>query len=417
MPEVLPPQSDQPPRVSADASGDRSVALGRDANAPIITGDIVNSDVTFTTDVNVALPPAQRTELRAILLIGVITLIIISVLVFRNSPSVPEADLPATPASQEFAFVPSSNAMGVTALAVDGDSLWIGAQAAGAPALYRLNSSRADAALERIPITIENQILDLLVDCQGNVWLLIDEVGARVYRPLTGEYSAAFNKQTTANWLAKNTSYAIATRCLSDGSVEVWLGRTGVRTLRYRGDYPAPDLTTQVSPDSDIVYRNSQNLPDVRALSYVTPTKMLWIAAGNQLLATTTEDDHRRSTAVSTVDPALQSISPASGDAVWSCGIRNLFSVSASAALTVTLPYEFRSCVIAAGSPWLWLGQQCAAQDSACYPLWVYGQSMPGGFVPLTYHAIREVRAIVIDPQERVWIGTEQGLFVYASTN
>lgn len=376
------------------------------------------STISNVTQIISSLSPLMRAVLLVTLSVASLTLVGVAFLALKNAlPAAP----PSPPDLDRFEVIgsPDSN-LAITALAarVDDDRLWIGTQSGDQYALYQLDTARrSDAILERVR-DVEEQIIDLAIDHKGNVWLSLNERGVRVYQPRTGEYSALLNKTETNGWLEKNTVFAIATRRTEDDAAEVWLGRKGVHTLRYHGDYPFRDARELVPWDQDDVFQASKGLADdVRALYYATEEEKLWIADGKGILLSFSFKRYT-SHQVDSGDPALWALSQSAGGVVWAGGSKHLIQIGAQDQVTPVplarngISLNSRAHVIAAGGgqPWVWFGDRCLEPSTLCRPLGVYAQ---GHLFCVDDLGKKEVRDIAIDQTGAVWIGTEAGIVFY----
>lgn len=399
------------PTSATTASGKRSVAAGRDITAPVFLGDIRDSVIKIYTSLSL-LP---RVVLLAILLIAALTLGGVALLVLETHTPVVS---PATPDPDQFETVGSPDLnLAITALAVpdgaDQAELWIGAQSGTQHALYRLDTTQQADATPQHVLDVDEQIIDLTVDCKGNVWLLLNELGTLVYQPQTGQHSTLLNRATTNGWLVKYTTFAIATRC-TDDAVEVWLGRKGVHTLRYNGDYPSTDTLAFVPWEDDDVFKASQELADVRALHYAADSETLWAADRyGQLLSLSLKGV--LTPQVINGEDAFWSLSQSPDGVVWAGGSQHLRRTGDKNQAIALVQGDgtglnSRAFVIAAGQRWVWFGDRCTGSSADCWPLGVYSQ---GSLFRIALGARKEVRDIVIDPTGAVWIGTETGLIFY----
>ena len=266
-------------------------------------------------------------------------------------------------------------------------------------------------------LDVDEQIIDLTVDCKGNVWLLLNEIGTLVYQPQTGQVSTLLNRATTNDWLTKNTTQAIATRCQEDGTVEVWLGREGVHTLRYQGDYPALETITFLSPEKDRVFAASEELTNVQALQYFEESQTLWVANLNGTLLSISLKSVLEPQFIGLEDPALWSLSQTpDGKGIWAGASEQLLQIDAESQNTIPLvqddgaALDSRALVIAVDERWVWFGDRCPEASTTCWPLGVYNR---GSLAEADMGNRKEVRAIVIDPLGAVWIGTEAGLILF----
>jgi ligand-binding sensor domain-containing protein len=423
MSKRLPENENDQPAPDITVKGDRNIIAGR-IKAPVILGDIVDSVITFTT----SLPPLQQL---ALLITPILVVIVIILVIFSigqpSGPSTPvPSPVPDPPQANDLAPVEPLN-LTITALALgataDQKEFWVGAVKGSQYVLYRLDTSQAEVTFGSPSLEIEAEITDLMVDCQGNVWMLVKNQGAVVYQPDSGRRDAVFNKDTTEGWLTKINLHAMATRCEKEkGRVIVWLGREGVRTLHYTGSYPSDSAVSYVSEPGagDVLYDASQEYK-VQALYYDAETGTLWAAGwGGQLLAFSVtsqtilyEDEFPKD--------SLRSLAGATGGVVWTGSGNNLIQVKDASSHSFPLSpadgYSISNSVstIAVGSSWVWFGGACpdpVSTDDNCRPLGVYSS---GSLFYISLNPRRRVNAILAGEEGDIWIGTESGLFLYPS--
>lgn len=400
----------------SQATGERSVSAGRDINAPVFTGNIVQSIVKIYT----AFPAWVRAVLFLILLgVGLsLGLQIISFL--QQNPIVtPEP----TPNPNKFEFVEASKGIAITALAVAGDTLWIGGEVNGTFSLYRADArQQATLSLEsvgqvrqRISVLAANadgnnagRINRIAVDCKGNLWLLLNQVGVLVYQPTTQRLETLLNKVSPAGWLTANTMTSMAFRCNENGTVDVWLGREGVHALRYQADYPDLD---SILRDTDEVYANSRDLVAVRALGYVPETKRLWIVDWSSPIRAISPEGVLTPRPLDKAGTAWLSLSIAPDQTIWVGGVGRLLRIRGEQTDIFSVPSIKQVNSIWADHRWVWIGEQCV--DVLCQPLW-YCQPRSGSCSPIPERNRKEVTAITIDSRKIRWFGTENGLIVYS---
>ena len=419
-----PQRKTQPPSVTA--SGERNVSAGRDIHAPIFLGNITNSVVKITS----ALPPLLRVVLLAILSLAALTLIGVAILIVRAVPSISTDAPPPTPDPNRLAgIVPGLN---VTALAMGtGSELWVGARSGEQSALYRLDTALGARATPQRMLDVEGEIAGLTVDCRGNVWLLLTDVGVLAYQPRTGQ-RRLFSPETANELMTKKTIQAVEVRCPDQNPVvtfcaqqdmQVWLGRERVRTLCYGGDYPTPETTTYVPIEMDPVYAASQKLLDVRALRYVTATQTLWIANLNGQLLSISLKGVLPPQLFSLQDTALWSLGLSPEGVVWAGGSQNFYQMVDQGKVIPLVQsdgkrIDTQARFIAVGRQQVWLGGRCAESAATCRPLWVFNQGPSrDSLYGVDRVERKEVRGIVIDPTGAVWIGTSPGPIIYATSD
>ncbi len=398
------------------ASGERSVAA-RDINAPVFTGNIVDSIVKIYT----AFPAWVRVVL-FLILFGIVLSLILQIISFlqQNPIVAPEP----TPNPNKFEFVEASKGIAITALAVAGDTLWVGGDINGTFSLYRADArqlaklslesvdpvrQRIGALAAKVDGNDAGKINQIAVDCKGNVWLLLNQVGVLVYQPTTQRWDTLLNKVSPAGWLTANTMTAIAFRCHENGTVDVWLGREGVRALRYQADYP--DLNT-IERDKDEVYANSKDLGTVRALGYVAETKRLWIVDWSSPIRAISPEGILTPRPLDQAGIAWLSLAIAPDQTIWVGGLGRLLRIRGEQTDIFSVPSVKQVNSIWADERWVWLGERCV--DAACQPLW-YCQPRSGSCSPVPERNRKEITAITVDSRKIRWFGTENGLMVYSS--
>lgn len=144
-----------------------------------------------------------------------------------------------------------------------GNDVWIAARNPGSSArvIYKVTKDQVGIESPLLVVgekaDLSQDVIDLMLDCKGNLWIAMEEIGIRVVNLASGRSSTLINKDTTDGWLTKYTTYDLASRCLGDEGVEVWLGRIGVKTLRYQGDYPVIGEMSLLAPDQDPLHKAS----------------------------------------------------------------------------------------------------------------------------------------------------------------
>ena len=412
MPAAKSQLSESPGGPLPVGSGNVTVSANRDINAPLVLGSITNSVIKISTS---RLP---RIVLMCVLAVAVLTLGGVIYLGFEALRFSSPTARPATPDAGK--LEPVAPNMAVTALTMGGQAdpstLWIGIQSGTRSALYRLDTRQGAKAAPQYQFEAKERIIGLTVDCRGNVWLLLDNVGTLVYQPRTGVSSTLLNNTTTSGWLSRDTMFAIATRCTANG-VQVWLGREGVHTLYYQADYPTLNAITFVPPEKDDVFEASRDLIQVRALRYEAESEKLWMANfGGQLRFVSFRGVLPPQKSEWTDDPLL---SLSQSGPVWAGGGNYLAQGDTSQRIHLSQPGgakpDVQAGTIAVSERWIWFGGRCAeSSGAACQPLWVYDGS---GFSSVGPIKRKEVRSIVLDPAGAVWIGTDQDLLVYPAAD
>ncbi len=370
-------------------------------------------------NVSAALPGWLRMTTVSLLGVAALTLFGVGFLIFQDHPTGQPSVFPTPdPARLEIIASPGPE-WAITALAIEateeGSTLWIGSEAGSHYTLYRLDTAGQAKAKPVHALDVEQRVIDLTVDCRGNVWVLLNEAGTKVYRPQTDQAETLLNISTTHHWLTKNTTEAIATRCREDGTVEVWLGREGIHTLRYQADYPTLTNITFVPPATDPAFQASQELTAIQALVYVPQEPVLWAADRNGGLLFLPLKGVRQPK-IDRFEQSLWAVTPTGGGSgVWLGASHHLIQAAGEnqiiplAQADGTL-LDMRATTVAVGAPWVWFGDSCPDTSATCWPLGIYNS---GRIEPVETGRHRSVTAIVIDPQGGVWIGTAQGLLFY----
>ena len=402
----------KPSSPSIQVRGNRTLTAGGDVNSPTFLGDIIDSVV----NVYGSMSPIMRFVSVATLFTTIITLVfVIRLMVLANGSELPKG---APPDASRLVVVPGAEDLAVTAMHVertDEPVLWFGAVDQGQPALYRLDPALGrDATPERV-LNVDEHILDIVVDCHQNVWLALSELGTLVYRPATGQRDTFLNISTTNGWLSKNTAFAVETRCRADGTVDVWLGRKGVHTLRYAGEYPDFDTITFLPWDEDDLFLASESMNDVSDLLYVGSTETLWAASWNRKLLPFSFRGVLKPVPLE-LDDALWSLG-SGGDqkTVWVGGGSMLWNDADRTPIQFynsdQIQLNNQAKTIAVDGTWVWFGDKnCAVSTATCWPLGVYSQ---GELFSVPIGERRQVNALAVDPFHGVWIGTERGIIHY----
>lgn len=315
--------------------------------------------------------------------------------------------------------VSSSRAIEITALAVDQQKLWGGAQQDGKFFLFQGDLAAATSIVLKPLYYAENQILNLHVDCYGNVWLLISEVGTLAYNPETGATSALLNRATPGSTLARNTMQAIASQCSSDGSATIWLGREGVHTLHYNHSDSAFRELHFVPVAEDVAFQATQTLSDVNALLWTNG--LVWVAGkGQKSQLVAFSPIGMPASQVFEVEEGLLTLAQSPLDStIWAGGDTKLFNVQLEhkpRAVDLTdkdhQSLVTGAAIMAVDPTYVWRGDDCSTRNSsACCPLAVY--SPKDQFSTCVTKRINNVSALAVDKSANIWIGTSTGLFVY----
>ncbi|GEM_PF-4621212 len=119
----------------------------------------------------------------------------------------------------------------------------------------------------------------LHVDCDGTVWILMQDTNAGVYTyPDTFRLDARAINNVDWN-LFSPEHLAVASRC-TDSTVEVWLAGNGtIHTVRYpRGESPTLDHAVPLSnSDARLFHNRITGTVNIVSLSYQTNTHSLWL--------------------------------------------------------------------------------------------------------------------------------------------
>ena|GEM_PF-2905417 len=344
----------------------------------------------------------------AVMLVAAILLIVIT-------PHLQAWFAVATPDPARLQPVSSSHGIEITALAVQQGQIWGGAQQDGKFFLFHSNlANPAAVAIKPLHYT-ENRILDLHVDCYGNIWLLINEIGTLAYNQATGAISAMLNQQTPGSTLTKNTMYAIASQCNPDGSATIWLGRESVHTLQYE----QADLTFAklrfVPVADDVAFQATQNLMEVRGL--LVRGNLVWVADDGQTGQLTVFSPTGMTTPqhFPLEDGLLTLAGAPDGTTAWAGGYQKLFSVQVdqeSRSIDIDPSLHMRAALLAVDADYVWLGDDCSTSDNAaCCSLAVYIPHNQSN--SCVTKQITDVAALAFDEADNLWIGTSAGLFVY----
>lgn len=301
---------------------------------------------------------------------------------------------------------------GVTAMVEGAGRLWVATDSDEGAQLLAFNT--VDHALDTAvtPIPLPADVAAIHFDCHQNLWLLLGEYGVLVYRPATGVLSPQLIDETMHPWLQVSTTPYIITinsRCLADNQVELWLGRHGLQTMRYQGEFPqsTADLVL-VEPKDDALYQASQELRNVRALAYNEENETLAAATFDGTLFTFSFRGIQPP-GLEHYDDNLWSLASASPNELWLGGAKFVYSPQGSA-IPLVAPGNQRfgpAIALAVAQDWVWFGDRCR---DACLPL---GVVVAGQVMSVSIGQDKEVRAITVDAQTTIWIGTEQSLFFY----
>lgn len=301
---------------------------------------------------------------------------------------------------------------GVTAMTEGAGRLWVATDGDRGAQLLAFSTVAHTLDTSVTPMPLPADVAAIHFDCHQNLWLLLGEYGVMVYRPATGVLSPQLIDETMQSWLQVSTTpyiIAITSRCLADNQVELWLGRRGLQTIRYQGEVPGStaDLVL-VEPEDDALYQASQELKNVRALAYNEANETLAAATLDGTLLTFSFRGIQPPR-VKHYDDQLWSLAYTSQQNLWVGGETFVYSAQGSANSLATADNQSfgRAIALAADQEWVWFGDRC---DDKCLPL---GVLVDGQVIPVSIGRDKEVRAITIDTQATIWIGTERSLFFY----
>ena len=378
-----------------------------------VGGDFVGRDKITTTISGLA---RRQTYLlvASVLLVTLLLLIVgypyTQKILIRTAPPPDPAGLQA---------IHDSHGLTITAVAASSSWLWIGVQKGEQYFLYKADSTKKSQTTMEPVLPVEARIDQLIVDCQGNLWLLLKDLGTKAYDPATRQMSELLNRQTSDGRLSKSTMYAIATRCLPTTEVEVWLGRQGVYTLRYQ-DTVTSSLAERLLPVAeDRVYADTKSLTEVRALLHTA--QMLWVIdhQGQQLLGLSPDGMTKPQTVTLDDPPWSLGSDPAVGD-LWIGADDHLFHMRQGKmkeaillAPEQSVEHILRASVLAVNGDYIWIGDSCTDDSGLpCCPLanYVIGTDAPRCFGP----NLTSVNDLFLDEQHTLWIATDNGLFLFS---
>ncbi len=406
---AIQPELVAPTPSTADNS---AVSIGGSVQGPVSGGDmeinapVVGGDLTINEESG-----WQRWGLLLLIVLGVITVGGLAMLLrplFAPSATPPDIDnfLPVTQS-----LSPSLDITAMTVAQMDEEeTLWFGAWVDERSKLYRLDVSQKEKATVTAVLEVESEITEIMVDCRQNVWLILDEIGVRVYRPTTDQSTTILNKATTDDWMSFNTMNALAHRCLDTGEVEVWLGRMGVNTLRYQSDYPEPESINYTPHEEDPVFLVSKEL-EITDLIFDLEKATLFISSSQGDLLSISTRNVRQPESIN-YNETIWSLSLSPSGEVWVGGTNHL--IDNQDLLTVVDENDntpdSRARLIAVGERWVWFGDSCPEISENC---WTLGAYENGRFFPINLKPRKEVTALVVDSNQVVWIGTENGIILY----
>jgi hypothetical protein len=407
----------EPPPTTEVIARDRGIAAGKRVTikGPVFQGDIYGNVTQILKD----MPAWLRYLLWSILGISFITLLgvvlLLSDVQLLPPPSVTPA--PILPKSSQFALIDASvNVRGLRYQDTEGEGkLW----AIDETTLYQLELPlQGGIRLEPI-YSIDGPIVTFAIDCQGNIWFALTHGKIHIYNPQTATNDTWLDAETV-DWLAENTIQAIETRCLDDGSVEVWLAHEGVHTLRYRQPYPTLENIALYSDERDWFYSLTSSYADIVDL-YLDADNLWGIDRVQKILFRLPFNELDAFEVQEIADVALWSLTESPSHILWVAGEKYLTRIGDP---TSKVTLNNTAYTVAAGKDeQIWLGGACSivitdddkktsvtSEIPSCWPLSQYvGDTMQ--YVPL--NRVREVLAMVIDNQGIVWIGTDQGLICY----
>ena len=323
-------------------------------------------------------------------------------------------------------------------------SVWISAQRVhnGAPeyALFHIDARAASSLTpKRLDVVLTRPIGRIAVDCQGTAWLGLHISGSAVQMRVIKSDGADTGIQLDANntngWLsAKSNIFGIATRCQPDGAVQVWFAQERLRTLCYVGAYPVIEgervntsfvpcdkrmeiasgvagfANKQALDERDRYFVATRDVGNIQSLLDL-PTRSelaLGTSIGRILFL---GDSSARSTTVSQY--AIYSLLARDGE-LWAGSVNDLIRLPFA---PQAQPLVFRAHTasvlrLASSKEWVWYAGPACGATANCFELGVVQNQMPA---QVSLPNIKEVKSILIDYTNTVWLGTDRGLWRYAS--
>ncbi len=407
---------EEPTPAGGVSTQDRRIAAGKNV---IVRGSIFQGDIYGNvTQVFKSMPAWLQYLLWGILGIALITLLGV-VLLLADVPLLPQKSLTPTPVPPETSqFVPiDSSVTDVHGLiyqhTAEHNVLWV----RDMTTLYRLDMPlQAKGKLEKV-YTLTQRIVNFTLDCRDNIWFALKDGTVNIYNPYT-EVSVWLDSGTVS-WLGKKAVQDIETRCTDEGFVEVWLAHQGVRTLRYHSPYTSAENIESFTDADDEFYTKTQEFADTVAL-YLEADNLWGIDRTQKALFRIPFNPLDAFENKPLDDVQIWRITGTAQGTIWVTGDENLFKIDghkidehiSSISLKNTI---VRAIAASTDGQTVWLGSNCPPQ-SKCIPLAWYPVGSSSTW-PLDLPNVEEVRDIVIDDRNRVWLGTKQGVVCYPKSD
>jgi hypothetical protein len=332
----------------------------------------------------------------------------------------------------------------ITALAQQDNTLWIGIRTqTGSHRLCKwefvpidpttvsptldcvLDTATLPSYAERSdPLGLKGTISDIDIDCRGNLWLTVANIGAVVYSSTETKLTILDRETAAAEPLKQTLSYntpwglAVDQTCKEDETVRVWMANNILYAYTYAGRYPDETSPLQ-AVSSDAFDQVNDVIKNAQALTFDATTERLWFLAqtgDNKFILKALplkggEPIHE------VMDGVVTTFAVHENTAFYDIRKKIAF-IKSKEMFTHPTPLTFAVRQIAIADKWLWVGGDCA-QARNCSPLIAFSldlmnrQEVP---LPANYSGTQEftVTALLVDNQGRTWVGTPRGLLVYS---
>ena len=274
-------------------------------------------------------------------------------------------------------------------------------------------------------------IKDIDLDCHGNVWLTIENIGAVVYRePIIS--SLIFNQAAAASFtppltltynglrgLAVDPVESVDTFCTPETPVRVWMGNRLLYAYELTGDYPEIGVNFKPVTQHAIDLSN-ENLRGIQGVTYEAASDTIWFFA--------IDEEKGKGVIVAVPLSVGQSQRIVVADYITQLSLNNnipYYNVGKTITFTdsngITAPPQPVTSgvrAIAIAPKWLWVGGRCSKDIDDCQPLTAFTLDLTAKTsvgLPNNFNGSPrlDVTALLVDSQNHTWIGTSSGLLSY----
>lgn len=342
---------------------------------------------------------------------------------------------PGPTTSAKLEVIATTKSLTVTSIVLDNqDTIWFGTEEAQEKgALYRINQDPAGTwAITRV-LALEYPVTELIIDCRDNVWVALKNLGVQVYHSPTQQATiltpAATNdflatQGQKSGWMPSKTILAMASTPCSGMApeVHVWLGfaNGGVRRLAYKGEYPRLEegnLRLEQDPALVSLHDPTDNTRELISTDLLYTGNKLWIATTRGLWLLS--NPITGTLALQQFGPTARVLSLASDESgtLWAGTSQSLIKTNGTPGQTIVYSrtntlFDKESSLrpVAVYANDVWIGSYCNEKD-LCWPLSIFtkGGTLEAFPQPVSF---KQVRKLLVDRKNRLWIVTEQGIIV-----